>query len=196
MKEIFLILSIIIVVSACGYCLLRVASSKKNNNVLAVIAVAVFFASTLIYIPIYTRMFVAEEASTAKVILQSVYMAIKLFIVDGDYSVILEFANQGELIDTVYSVYVAVLFVGAPLLTFGFILSLLKNINARIKMLLFRNRDWYIFSELNAESIILAKSIRDSEIDEISYIFDIVKKEWNQLDIPDSISDFISDCML
>lgn len=195
MKEIFLILSIIIVVSACGYCLLRVASSKKNNNVLAVIAVAVFFASTLIYIPIYTRMFVAEEASTAKVILQSVYMAIKLFIVDGDYSVILEFANQGELIDTVYSVYVAVLFVGAPLLTFGFILSLLKNINARIKMLLFRNRDWYIFSELNAESIILAKSIRDSEIDEISYIFDIVKKEWNQLDIPDSISDFISDCM-
>ena len=75
--------------SACGYCLLRVASSKKIIMFSSDCGCCIF-ASTLIYIPIYTRMFVAEEASTAKVILQSVYMAIKLFIVDGDYSVILE----------------------------------------------------------------------------------------------------------
>jgi hypothetical protein len=62
-----------------------------------------------------------------------------------------------------YLAWVATLFVLAPIFTFGFVLSLFKNLSAYIKYLRYYFRDVYVFSELNEKSLILAEDIKNHD---------------------------------
>ena len=60
----------------------------------------------------------------------------------------------------VYQAWSAALFVLAPIFTFGFVLSLFKNLSEYIKYLFAYNKEMYVFSELNEKSLALAGDIK------------------------------------
>lgn len=69
--------------------------------------------------------------------------------------------------DTIFYVWYAglggVLFIGAPVLTFHFILTFFKNLAAYLRYLVSPKKNVHIFSELNEKSLALAKSINTKE---------------------------------
>ncbi len=64
-----------------------------------------------------------------------------------------------QLFAHVYTVYVAVVFVVAPLLTASFVLSFFKNVSASVRYFLSRKADIYLMSCLSDRSVTLAENI-------------------------------------
>ena len=95
----------------------------------------------------------------------ALYNAIRLFAIDGDYFeaiALAEEAGVGALL-LPYRVLGAVLHLLAPLLTFGFILSFVRNFSSLLRYRLSVAREVHIFSELNERSLALAGSILAEE---------------------------------
>lgn len=91
-------------------------------------AASVFAAATVLFLPIYGEIFAGEPLRWLKVLLLSVHNTIRLFIVDGEFTIVTDHltADNGWIF-TPYSVLFAALFVAAPLLTFGVVLSFSKT---------------------------------------------------------------------
>lgn len=121
----------------------------------------VFLAVFLCMLPIYRATLSGESASILKTILFSLHNTFQVFTLDADRSLILEnITCQNEWLAAVYSGYVSVAFVIAPVLTFGFLISFFRNLSALLKYLLYFFRDVYIFSELNEKSLALAADLK------------------------------------
>ena len=91
----------------------------------------------------------------------ALYNAIRLFAIDGDYFEAIslaEAAGVGAML-VPYRVLGAILHLLAPLLTFGFILSFVRNFSALLRYRCSVAKDIHIFSELNEKSLALAGSI-------------------------------------
>ncbi|MBO5701275.1 MAG: hypothetical protein J6S71_02440 [Clostridia bacterium] len=72
------------------------------------------------------------------------------------------FACPEYLVD-LYQSWVVFLFVAAPACTFGVALSFFKNLVSHIQYrTIYRNRDVYVFSEINERSVALARSIKEN----------------------------------
>lgn len=142
--------------------LARVSNQKRRVlNSVNVLVVGVFLSSVVMFLPIYGEVFSAETCGVVKQVLLSFHNAIRLFIVDGEFSIVSDhLAGVDGWIAPVYSVYAAILFVTAPFLTFGFVLSFFKNMSAYRRYFLGFFRDAYVFSALNDKSYALAKSLK------------------------------------
>ncbi len=57
--------------------------------------------------------------------------------------------------------YIGMLFVLAPICTFGFVLSFFENLSSYIRLFWTQKKDIYIMSEISAKSIVLARSIKE-----------------------------------
>ena len=127
-------------------------------------AAGTFLAATAMFIPIYADQFAHDTGEVFKTLLISVHNTMRLFVLDGEFDIIKDFAQGiGSGLDIAFSMYAAILYVIAPLLTFGVVLSFFKNVAAYRRYIWAFGRDTYIFSELNEESIALARSIVDNE---------------------------------
>ncbi len=87
---------------------------------------------------------------------------IRIFAVDETYADIVEAVAEHSVSAPVLQFYSGIgifLYLLAPILTFGFILSLFKNIHAYAKYYSFLGKEVHIFSELNERSLALAESI-------------------------------------
>lgn len=121
----------------------------------------VLLAAIFLFIPIYSRMFAGESFQRIKSVLLSVYTTIRLFLVDGEFAAVTEFTDGlSDWIRAAYSIYAAVIFVLAPFLTFGFVLTFFKNILAYQYYLAGYFKEVYIFSELNEKSLVLSESLK------------------------------------
>jgi len=132
-----------------------------------ILVVGVVSSAVTLFIPIYHNIFVAEKLSEpVKAImtaLVSLHNTIRLFVVDGDFDFITENLKRNEvegITYTAYCVLFSILFVVAPALTFSFVLSFFKNVSAYAKYYLSLKSGVYIFSELNENSLALARDIR------------------------------------
>lgn len=160
MWQVFLVLSILIIVSSSIYVLLF---KNKNIKSISIIPSAVFISNTLIFLPIYYVIFKNDVAfpHLFKTVFVSMHHAIRLFIVDSDFEIIKNMVpSNNKYFYYVYTCYAAILFFISPVMTFSFIFSFFKNISARRKYVGIFNKDAYIFSEFNEESIALATSIK------------------------------------
>lgn len=168
--NIFLILSIAtwIVVPCVVFV---ISKARKNNKRIRIdwrcFAFAAFLSAALAFVPIYySNYFDGEKANgVLKTIFISLHNAIRLFIVDADYTFIIDTVTQttnglSQTLQPFYAVYMAFLFLISPLFTFGFILSFFKNLSAYWHLCLSRYKDVYVFSELSQKSLILAKSLK------------------------------------
>ena len=122
--------------------------------------VGVLTSAVVLFIPIYADTMAESGGGPLETLLLSVHNMIRLFVVDGEFTFITD--NIGDLspqMHTCYSVLFAILFVLAPLLTFGFVLSFFKNISAYRRFLLGFFSDMYVFSEVNEKTLALAESL-------------------------------------
>lgn len=134
---------------------------KQFFNAINILAISTFISAVVMFLPIYNEIFLSDSLRYIKVLLLSIHNAIRLFIVDGEFTIVLEhMANINGRIATVYSVFAAVLFVVSPVLTFGVVLSFFKNISAYGRYVLGFFKNVYIFSELNDKSLALAESLK------------------------------------
>lgn len=132
------------------------ASLLKPVNYLMI---GTFVASFFMFIPVYIDFFNVVNVDFRTLAI-SVHNAIRLFLVDADFEIILNFASQLDgVYSKLYQIVFAVLYVTAPVLTFSFVVSLFKNASAQIKLIFCSNKDLYVFSDLNDRSLSLATDI-------------------------------------
>ena len=141
---------------------------KRAKRVLSSVqmcTLGIFLSVVLIFIPIYyTNYRYGDEHYIFRPLLLAIHNALRVFILDGDFdTVVCALEGQNTWTHVSFSLYAAVLYVAAPLLTFGNVLSLFKSVSGEIRYRWHRYKKHYIMSELNEKSIALAKDLRKRE---------------------------------
>lgn len=131
-----------------------------------------FIAATVLFYPIYyTDYFVTDHGfvKVFKSILLSIHNVLRLFVLDGEFDNVRELLSDSTRVSTymgaIYTVYAALIYIVAPALTAGFVLSFFKGASAFIRYSLYSHADIYILSELNDKSLILAQDILTNKTD-------------------------------
>jgi hypothetical protein len=124
----------------------------------------VVVSAFVLFLPIYNNTFKETDCGIVETILISIHNMIRLFIVDGEFEVVTSnLTDVSPLIFKCYTLLFSFLFVMAPILTFGFVLSFFKNISAYKLYASNYNVDAFIFSELNEKSLALAESLYNND---------------------------------
>lgn len=134
-----------------------------------IIFVGTFISAITLFMPIYLETFESHEHSFWISLFSSIQHTFRLFALDGEYLGFIEIVEKIILNEpTTLSFYVILcttLYLVAPILTFTFLLLMLKNFIALVS---YRCVLWWkethVFSELNDKSVALAKSIIEREI--------------------------------
>lgn len=125
-----------------------------------------FLAAAFIFLPVYVFDGGWEAVAWVRSVLLSVHNAMRLFILDGDFKEVGAFLSDvqlPEVMRSVYTVYAALLFVAAPVLAAGFVLSFFRNVGSVLRYLLCRPAHLVYMSELNERSLALAENILREE---------------------------------
>lgn len=126
------------------------------------IFIGVFLYIFFSMVPIYSGILPHTSSGVMKMISLSLHSTIQVFTADADHDIILNSINcPFPRLSSLYSVLLSGAFVVAPVLTFGFIVSLFKNASSFLRFILFFFREAYVFSELNDESLSLGSDIRE-----------------------------------
>lgn len=134
---------------------------KRVFTALHLFTFGVFLATLLVFLPIYySRYDFGDGRAYLRPLLVSIHHAFRVFILDGEFDTIRDAAAVLDMPHhLLFSLYAAVLYVLAPVLTFGNVLSLFKNVRNELRFALCRRRPIYVFSELNERSVTLAESV-------------------------------------
>lgn len=178
--NIFFLLSVAVLVTAVGYAAAAVRKYKAGQLLTPfnAVFVGVFFAVFAAQIPVFQADLAGESFYVLKLLLFDALQTIQVFTVNvgGDF-IIENVSNSNATIRNVYSGYMSCLFFAAPLLTFGFLVSLFKNALATLNYRLHFWVDVYIFSELNEKSVLLAQSIRRNHKKALIVFTDVDREE-------------------
>ncbi len=137
----------------------------------------VTLSAAVLFVPVYAETLQKDLFYGAKVILLSLHNTIRLFVVDGEFTTISAHTDGMEgWIGSAYAMLAAVLFVLAPVLTFGVVLSFFKNVTAYKNYLLGYKKDVYIFSDLNERSLALARSLKQNDPKRMIVFTDVFEK--------------------
>ncbi len=160
-----LALSLFIGFSTCAFVLSKIP--YKSGRVLKpfyVFFAAVLLSALVMFLPIYREIFSEGAVRPLEIVAMSLHNTFRLFIMDGEFNIVTENMTGLSAIGTeIYAGFFAVLYVLAPILTFGVVLSFFKSASAYKKYFFSFFRDVYVFSELNAKSLALAKSLKKHE---------------------------------
>jgi len=183
--KVFLILAVICLVISFVMAFIKTKVKYKKgvwSTPSRILFIGVILSAVLLFLPVYLNNFKSNNCGIFEAILISVYDMIRLFIVDGEFEfVISSITNVSPMIFKGYTILFSILFVLAPILTFGFVLSFFKNISAYKRYITSYNSDVFIFSELNEKSLTLAKSLEEKKGKDRLFIFtDVFEKEEEQ----------------
>ena len=126
----------------------------------------VMAASVLMFIPVYLGICAGRELRFWESLLLSIHTVFRLFVMDGEMSFVMD--NAADIpagLFTPYFFLSAVLFLLAPMLTIGFVLSFFQNLTAHMRFRRCTRAPLYIFSEINACSLALAKDVAQQSPD-------------------------------
>ena len=122
--------------------------------------VGVVVSAFFLYFPAYITICQNGDCGFFEAITNSVYTLAKLFFMDGDFAFVVDnFQGITPGVYRGYTILYSIVFLVAPILTFGFILSFFKNLSAYKRYFTHYRSRVFIFSELNEKSISLAKSL-------------------------------------
>ena len=148
--------------------------SERMSNSLNVLISGVFLSSLTIFIPAYYQVFAKEGMRVIKTILLSLYSSLRLFLLDGDFDVIISHVQESQIrFSSAYTMLVAILCIVAPFLTFGVVLSFFKNAFAYLDYWGYFFSEVYVFSDLNPKSIALAKSLKENNSKRVIVFTDV-----------------------
>ncbi len=162
--------------------IVRGQSTYKSHRILdpsKILFVGVIASSVVLFLPIYANAFRTTECGWLETVLIAIHNMIRLFLVDGEFSFITSnLADVPTLVVKGYTALFSILFVMAPVLTFGFVLSFFKNISAYKNYITHYKSHVFIFSELNDKSLALATSLNEKRGDNRFFVFtDVFEKE-------------------
>ncbi len=182
---VFLIISAVCLLCSTVLAIIRAKSRYKSGRLLdpsKILFVGVILSSAVLFIPIYLNTFKTSECGIFETVMISLHNVIRLFIVDGEFEFVTSnLAGAATWINKGYTVLFAILFVLAPVLTFGFVLSFFKNISAYKRYASHYKSNAFIFSELNEKSLALAKSLYENGGKDRIFVFtDVFEKEEEQ----------------
>lgn len=164
---IFLIISAVCLITAIVLAIIFSKSKHKSRralDALQVMIIGVVVSSIVLFIPIYLHDFEGHGCGILETVLISIHNMIRLFIVDGEFDFVTSnLVGLSPVVAKCYSILFSILFVLAPLLTFGFVLSFFKNVSAYKRYITHYNSDVYVFSELNEKSLLLAESLYNND---------------------------------
>ena len=124
--------------------------------------VGIFFAALALYYPAQLANSENTLLGSFVALMLSILGSMQIYAGAGDIGLIREgLSTLGEsTIGIFYQVWAVILFVAAPVLSIGFVLSIFKNVFAGFKYVLSYYKDAYIFSDLNPKSFTLASDIK------------------------------------
>ena len=123
----------------------------------------VFLSALILLIPLYTRELGTQENAGIRALISSFHQALQMFTLDVDRDIIAKLNVADDLWShTAYWILSAELII-APVLTLAFAISLFENISGILRYRISFTRDAYVFSELNEQSLALAKSVKQSD---------------------------------
>ena len=150
-----------------GVFALRQSKRYNSSRILTpyrTMCVGVFMSALIFFVPLYWDAFVGYPAfipRLIKTVLISAHHTIRLFVIDSDFEWIREISmNFTPVLSAVFSCFGAFLFILAPVMTFGFILSFFQNFAAYRKLFFHPFADVYVFSELSERSLALAADVK------------------------------------
>ena len=141
-------------------------SKRRVITPFHLLVLGVFVAATVMYIPVYRVQLGSNIwANVVKTPLLSAQNALQLFVLNASFDNIKEvFRTQryvlGEEFVNIYTAYASIYFIVAPMLTTAFILSFVKGLYENWRYFKsVRVHKIYVFSELNDNSLTLARDI-------------------------------------
>lgn len=140
-------------VLSCGNSL-----NMRFRKIKNIIFVSAFLAVYCLFIPIYSEQ-VAGVFAVPEIIIYSLNATMRTFTLT-DISFIIRSVNKNADFCELYTVYMTILSVLSPILSVGYVFSFIRGATAAFQFSLSRNRDMYVFSQLNSESIALARDIK------------------------------------
>lgn len=139
-------------------------------------------SSILMFIPIYVNIFGRNDGYVPEAVLLSVHNMIRLFVVDGEFDFVTSNLPEVQTLTVrLYTALFSVLFVLAPILTFGFVLSFFKNTVAYKRYITHYCSDVFVFSELNERSLALAADLYRNKPKKRFFVFtDVFERDEEQ----------------
>lgn len=155
-----------IVIKHCGCKSHKAVKSQSVFTPFKIFVLGFFFASVIVAYPVFYFFDFAGDAGVVrffKSVFLSVVNTLQTFFLNADFTMVKSTISDSGLVQsafaTAYTLYASALYVIAPFLTFGFILSFFKDTVATLKYALYPSADIYILSELNERSVVLAHDI-------------------------------------
>ena len=125
------------------------------------IVIGVFVSVFVCMLPVYGATLAGSRDPVLKTIAFSLHHTLQAFTLDADRGIIQDCALcPAAWLSAFYSRFLSIAFLGAPILTFGFLLSFFRNVTAYAGFMLRFFRDVYVFSELNERSLALGADIK------------------------------------
>jgi hypothetical protein len=155
---------IALVVLACGVSAAIIVGRlprKTTFKPLFFILIAVFVSLVVLFFPAALLRFENEPLYAVEALLYSLQAALRIFMVDTGFEPVLSaIKDLNTWVQTPYILLVSLLCIAAPVLIFSFALSFIKGFTTWLYYVTVGfNRDAYIFSALNQQSLTLAESI-------------------------------------
>lgn len=148
---------------------------KRRLKLFNGLFVGVFLASMVLFWPVHHE---GGLWSGVRAAFLCVFNSIQLYAAGCEFAVVQDgMTSCPEGMVLAYQVLFAGMFVLAPLFTFGFVLSLFRNITAYLRFLLGYFQDAYVFSELNDRSLQLATDIREKHPKALIVFTDVFEKD-------------------
>lgn len=173
----FLISAALLVLGFLGLVLYR--RGRRPRRVISgyhILAGGAFLSAWVLFFPICYEQFEASPPfpQVADALLISMHNAIRLFVVDNDIATVTDFVGADGWLSVGYTLLGAALFVLAPILTVGFILSFFKNLSSYARYLLSFNRVVHVFPCLNEQTVALANSLYAKSVREKRFFRDVI----------------------
>lgn len=196
---IFLIISAICLISSIVFAIIKAKSRYKSGRLIdssKILFVGVIVSSVILFLPIYYNIFKSYNCGVLETVFISIHNMIRLFVVDGEFEFIT--SNLDGVPTSIfkgYTILFSILFVSAPILTFGFVLSFFKNIFAYKRYITHYNSDVFIFSKLNERSLALASSLQKNGGKNRFFVFtDVFEKEEQSYELAEKAKEIGAVC--
>lgn len=158
-------------------------SVRKIMSPINALIMGVFLAVFVILIPPLCLQLQGEEGFFMKLLSLDIVETLQIFTVNiGSEDILSNLRSAPESLNRAYAIYASIIFTIAPILTFGFIISLFKNALTQVSFWLQYRADTYILSELNEKSLMLAKDLRHNHPSSMIIFTNVNYEEGDELE--------------
>ena len=161
----FIVAILFFVIGIAAAIIFADASRRRRYviKMLHVVLITVFLSGISLFYPIVFSDFQTRALGWLVSVFVSAQKALQLFSLDADYGMIQNFIGGFDgWLPSAYYIFSSFLYIIAPILTAGFLLSFVQNIASYQQYLARWNNDAFVFSELNEKSLALAQSVLET----------------------------------